>query len=289
MADQVGDTAAVFEQTPQQRQTARIAGWLMASTFVTSILAALVLYTPVLDETDYILGAGEDGRIRLGALLEVFLMIGNVGTAVVMFPILRRQSETLSLSYVASRVIESTIIGVGAISLLAVVTLRGDLASSIGPDGISLNVAGQTLVAIHDWTFLFGPGFCVGVNGLLLGYLMYRSGLMPPRLAMLGVIGGPLIFASAILVLFDVYEQDGVHALFSVPEAAFEAVVCDLSDREGVQAVADSPGGVALRRNDREVRIGLVQQAEERRELHRVAVDLQFSRCEEVLRGRRPE
>jgi Domain of unknown function (DUF4386) len=222
MSEQGHQPATVAEQTPQQRRTARIAGWLMASTFVTAILAALILYTPVLDETDYILGSGEDGRISFGALMEVFLMIGNVGTAVVMYPILKHLSQTLALSYVASRVIESMIIGVGAISLLAIVTLREDLASSIGADGASLEIAGQSLVAIHDWTFLFGPGFCVGVNGLLLGYLMYKSGLMPPRLALLGVFGGPLIFASAIAVLFGVYEQDGLHALFSIPEAAFE-------------------------------------------------------------------
>ena len=160
----------------------------MASTFLTAILAALILYEPVLSDTDYILGAGDDTRVTLGALLEIFLMIGNVGTAVVMFPILRRYSETLSLSYVASRTIEATIIGVGAISLLSVVTLREDLAASIGANGTSLDIAGQTLVAIHDWTFLFGPGFCVGVNGILLGWLMYRTGLMPPRLAMPAVV-----------------------------------------------------------------------------------------------------
>jgi hypothetical protein len=222
MVDQLRTTAAPSEQTPQQRRTARIAGWLMASTFVTSI-GAVALYDPVLNNSDYILGAGDDTRITLGAFLEILLMLGNIGTAVVMFPILRRQSETLSLSYVGSRIVESILIGVGAICLLAVVTLRGDLASSIGADGTSLDVAGQTLVAIHDWTFLFGPGFCVGVNGLLLGYLMYSSGLMPPRLAMLGVIGGPLIFASSIAVLFDAYEQSGAHIIFSVPEAAFEA------------------------------------------------------------------
>jgi hypothetical protein len=91
-----------------------------------------------------------------------------------MFPILRRYSETLSLSYVASRTIEATIIGIGAISLLSIVTLRDDLAASIGADGTSLDIAEQTLVAIHDWTFLFGPGFCVGVNGILLGWVMYR-------------------------------------------------------------------------------------------------------------------
>ena len=127
-------------------------------------------------------------------------------------------------------------IGVGAISLLSVVTLRDDLAASIGADGTSLDIAGRTLVAIHDWTFLLGPGFCVGVNGILLGWLMYRTGLMPPRLALLGVIGGPLIFVSSIAVLFGAYEQDGLHALFSIPEGAFEAGVCDLPDRQGLQA-----------------------------------------------------
>jgi hypothetical protein len=155
-----------------EQRTARRAGRLMALTFITSIPAALILYEPILNEADYILGSGDDTRITLGALLEIFLMIGNIGTAVVMFPILRRQSETLSLSYVASRTVESTIIGVGAISLLSILTLRDDLAGSIGAGGGSLEVVGRSLVAVHDWTFLLGPGFCVGVNGILLGYLM---------------------------------------------------------------------------------------------------------------------
>jgi hypothetical protein len=169
------------EQTPQQRRTARIAGWLMLSTFVTSI-GALILYQPAFDD-GYILGGGDDGQITLAALLEIFLMIGNVGTAVVMFPILRRYSETLSLSYVASRTIEAVIIGVGAISVLSILTLHDDLAGSIGADGTSLDVAGRTLVAIHDWTFLFGPGFCVGINGILLGWMMYRTvaRALPPK------------------------------------------------------------------------------------------------------------
>jgi Domain of unknown function (DUF4386) len=207
--------------SPAERRTAVIAGWLMAATFITSI-AGLILYDPVLNDADYILGSGDDTRVTLGALFEVLLMIANIGTAVVMFPILRRQSESLALGYVASRIVESAIIGVGIVSLLSILTLRDDLAASIGADDASLEIAGQTLVAAHDWTFLLGPGFCVGVNGLLLGYLMYRTGLMPPRLAMLGLVGGPLIFASSIAVLFGAYEQDGAHIIASIPEIAFE-------------------------------------------------------------------
>jgi Domain of unknown function (DUF4386) len=204
----------------EQQQRARIFGVLMVLTFITAI-AGLILYDPVLDDADYILGDGGDTRIRLGALSEVFLVITNVGTAVVLWPIVKRQSETLALSYVASRVVESTIIAVGLISLMSVVTLREDLAGA-GADAGSLSIAGESLVAIHDWTFLLGPGFCVGVNGLLLGYLMYRSGLVPRQIAMLGLIGGPLIFASSIAVLFGAYEQTGAHAIASIPEFLFE-------------------------------------------------------------------
>jgi hypothetical protein len=206
--------------SPEQQQRARLFGVLFALTFVTSI-AGLLLYDPVLNHADYILGNGADTRVQLGALCEIFLAITNIGTAVVLWPIVKRQSETLALSFVASRMVESIVIVVGLISLLSVVTLREDFAGA-GADAGSLTVAAKSLVAIHDWTFLLGPGFCVGVNGLLLGYLMYRSGLVPRWIALFGVVGGPLIFASAIAVLFGAYEQDGLHFLFSIPEIVFE-------------------------------------------------------------------
>lgn len=171
-------------------------------TFVSAI-AGLLLYDPVLNDADYIVSAGSDTRVSFGALFEVILVIANIVTAIVLFPILKRQSESLALGYVASRIVESVIIAVGIISVLSVVTLRDDFAGVAGADPSSLNIAGQSLVAVHDWTFLLGPGFCVGLgNGLILGYLMYRSGLVPRRMAMLGLVGGPLIFASSIAILF---------------------------------------------------------------------------------------
>ncbi len=125
MADQDrGERAAdAALPTPSERRAASWAGWFMAITFITSI-PALLLYHPVLHDHNYILGAGHDTRIELAAVLEVFLMISGIGVAVVMFPILRRQSERLALGYVASRIVESAMIGVGIISLLAVLTLR---------------------------------------------------------------------------------------------------------------------------------------------------------------------
>jgi hypothetical protein len=206
--------------TREHQHRARIFGVLFALTFITSI-AAVILYDPVLNDANYILSNGADTRVQLGVLCEIVLAITNVGTAVVLWPIVRRQSETLALSYVASRIVESIVIVVGAISLLTVMTLREDFAAA-GAEAGTLTVAGKSLVAVHDWTFLLGPGFCVGVNGLLLGLLFYRSGLVPRWIAMFGLIGGPLIFASAIAVLFGAYEQDGPHFLFSIPEIIFE-------------------------------------------------------------------
>lgn len=203
----------------QDQKAARIFGALFLLTFVTSIVGAL-LYGPVLDEQDYVLNGGADGRIALGALFEVLLVIANIGTAVVLHPIARRYSETLSLSWVASRIVESTIIAVGAISLLAIVTLHRESSG----DSAALLVQGEALVAVHDWTFLFGPGFCVGVgNGLILGFLMLKSGLVPRWMAMLGIVAGPLVLIRAVLILFDVVDAGSAAAVLVAPEIVWEA------------------------------------------------------------------
>jgi hypothetical protein len=201
------------------KQAARVFGGLFVLTFVTSI-AGLLLYGPVLDEKDYILNGGADGQIALGALLEILLVVTNIGTAVVLFPIARRYGETLALGWVASRIVESTVIAVGAISLLSIVTLHQESAADPG----ALLVQAESLVAVHDWTFLFGPGFCVGVgNGIILGYLMWKSGLVPRRLAMLGLVGGPLVLIRATLILFGVVEPGGAIDVLVAPEILWEA------------------------------------------------------------------
>ena len=184
----------------------RIAGLWFLGTFIFSIPAAL-LYGPVLNDPNYILGEGLDARIALGALLEVLLAISNIATAVVFFPVLKRVNEAVALGYVASRTIESAIIVAGLISLMSVVTLRENFTGTSG-DTASLIIAGQTLVALHGWTFLLGPQFCAGFgNGILLGYLMYKSALVPRPMALLGLIGGPLAFIGGVFVLFGAFDQ----------------------------------------------------------------------------------
>jgi hypothetical protein len=184
----------------------RIAGLWFLGTFIFSIPAAL-LYGPVLNDPNYILGEGLDARIALGALLEILLAISNIATAVVFFPVLKRVNEAVALGYVASRTIESAIIVTGLISLMSVVTLRENFTGMNG-DTASLMIAGQTLVALHGWTFLLGPQFCAGFgNGILLGYLMYKSALVPRPMALLGLIGGPLAFIGGVFVLFGAFDQ----------------------------------------------------------------------------------
>ena len=208
---------------PPSRRIARVAGIFMVITFIS--IPALLLYDQVLHDTNFILGGGGGvWRVYVGALFEILTLIGGIGMAVTLFPVLRRQSEGLALGYVAVRVFESCLIAVGIVSLLAVVTLRGDLAGAAGTDSASLVLSGRSLVAVHDATFLLGPAFCAAIgNGLILGYLMLRSGLVPRRLAQLGMVGGSLALVTALLVLFGAYDQSSAASfVLTLPEAVWE-------------------------------------------------------------------
>jgi len=179
------------------QKRAHVFGVLFLITFVTSIPALLLYETVLRHPVSYIAGAGHDKQIFLGALLELLLIIANIGTAVVLFPIARRQSEELALGYVTARLVECMFIAVGILAVLGVVTLRQQVA------GGSEGTVAYTLAALKDWTFLLGPGWVVGWgNGLILGYLMYRSELVPRRAAWLGMVGGPLIIVSGTAVMF---------------------------------------------------------------------------------------
>lgn len=202
------------------RNTARLVGWLFIGTFVFSI-PGFLLYGPLLDHPKYVLGAGHDTQISAGALLEILTAICNIGTAVALYPLARRYAPRAALGYVGLRIVEGTIIVAGVVSVLSVLTLRQQFAGA-GAD--SFVVAGQTLVAFHDWTFLLGPGFCAGIgNGVLLGFIMYTSGLLPRRLAVFGMVAGGFAIVAATGALLGVYErQSGPQFLLTFPEVVWE-------------------------------------------------------------------
>jgi Domain of unknown function (DUF4386) len=202
------------------RKIATLTGWLMVVTFVTSIPAYFFLYAPVRNNPESITGAGPDptASVAMGAVLEVILIIAQFGTAVVPYAVFRRYSEGLALGYVAARLVECMFTAIGIVSLLTFVFMRQE--GTAGTDA----ALGEAFVAVYDGAFLIGPGIFAGVaNGMILGYLMYRSGLVPRGMAMLGLIGGPLLVAAAIAVLFDVIDRgSAVQAVATIPEAAWE-------------------------------------------------------------------
>jgi len=204
---------------PQNPQTlARVTGWLFVVTFVASIPAYFILYAPVRDDPGLITGAGADptASVALGAVLELITIVANVGTAVVLFPILRRQNEAGAIGYVGARLVECTFIAIGIISLLTFLFMR--------QEGSADAALGEAFVAIYDRAFLVGPGIFAGVaNGLVLGYLMFRSELVPRGMAMLGLIGGPLIVLSGIAIMFDLTERGGtLQGIATIPEFFWE-------------------------------------------------------------------
>ena len=205
------------------RKTAYVVGVLFVITYITSIAAKFAFYPPFLDNADYIVGDGEDTRVLWGAFAEMTLIIANIGTAVALYPVLKRRFPALSLGYVTARVMECVFIAVGILAVVTLVTMRQDF-SNVAGDTTALATTSHALVALQEWTFNLGPGVVVGVgNGLLLGYMMYKTGLVPRGMAMLGLIGGPLIVLSGTAVMFGVIEADSsVKALATIPEFFWE-------------------------------------------------------------------
>ena len=204
------------------RRTSLAAGILYLLTFVS--IPTLALYKPVKDQVDtFLQGAGSDNAVMWGALSEVIVGLAGIGTAVVLFPVLRRQSETAALGIVAARLLETSLIFVGVISMLAIVTLRNDVAGTAGTDSTSVDTAGHSLVAVYTWTFLLSQSLMPVIVDLLLGYLLYRSGLVPRILPIIAFIGAPLLLISDLAVFFGVYSNvSPLAVLAALPVAVFE-------------------------------------------------------------------
>jgi hypothetical protein len=171
---------------------------------------------------DFVLGAGSDTGVLLGAFSEVIVALAGIGTAVVLFPVAKRVSETAALGFVASRVVEGTLIIVGVVSVLSLVTLRNDVAGTADADAASLVTTGHTLAATYDWTFLLSQSLAPVFNALCLGYVLYRSGLVPRILPTIGLIGAPLLLAADIAIFFGVFDRTGPIALAALPIAVWE-------------------------------------------------------------------
>lgn len=207
------------------RNHARAAGIFYLLTFASSI-PALVLLGPVLHDTGYLTGAGHDTRVLWGCLLDVVNAVTAVGSAVALFPVVKRQNESMALGFVTSRMMEAAVVMIGVVSLLTVVTMRQDLAGASAGDTASLTATANALVDLRDWTFLLGPGLFPAFNALLLGTLLYRSRLVPRIIPTVGLIGGPLLLAAFLATFFGVIDQvSPFSGILTLPVAAWELSV----------------------------------------------------------------
>ena len=180
------------------RKIALAAGVIYLLTFVS--IPSIALYAQV-KSANYITGAGPDTAAIIGGILEIIVALAGIGTAIVLFPVLKKQNETLALGLVAARVLEASTIFLGVAFLFSIVTLRQEGA---GADAL---VSSHTLATLYDRIFLLGQSFMPGVDDLLLGYLLYKSRLVPRALSLIGIVGGPLLFAGYLAVLFGLVGQ----------------------------------------------------------------------------------
>ncbi|MGH3659156.1 MAG: DUF4386 domain-containing protein [Micromonosporaceae bacterium] len=208
------DTTALRTPMDPLRKTALAAGVFYLLTFVS--IPTLSLYAAVRGP-NYVTGPGPDGPVVLGGVLEMVVALACMGTAVVLYPVVKRQNEAVALGFVAVRALEAALIVAGIASLLSVVTLR---QSGAGADAL---VPAQALVALHDWAFVLGQSTLPAVNALLLGSLLYRSRLVPRVLPLLGLCGAPLLAGSVLATLFGLWEQGSPPAaIAALPIALWE-------------------------------------------------------------------
>jgi hypothetical protein len=206
------------------RNHARAGGIFYLLTFAAS-LPAFVLLNPILKNAAFITSAGHDTQVILACLFDFINALACIGTAVAVFPIVKRVNESLALGFVMSRMLEAAVIMIGVLALLTVVVLRQDLAGSAA-DAPALTTTGHALIALRDWTFLFGPGFMASINALLFGTLLYRSRLVPRIIPTIGLIGAPLLLIANTLTLFGHNTQTGAWTMLAtIPVAAWELSV----------------------------------------------------------------
>lgn len=198
------------------RQLALASGVCYLLTFACSI-PAFFLYEPVLNDPAYITGSGgADTRIVLGAVLEMLTALAGIGTAVFAYPVVKRQSQVAALGFVTTRLYEAAVMIVGVLALVSIVSMR-QAGAAAGTDDAGMVAVGQGLIAVRDQTAVLGPGLVPALNALCFGYVLYRSRLVPRVIPVLGLIGAPLLAASALGEVFGLHDQSVFAAIALAP------------------------------------------------------------------------
>ncbi|MFZ1677913.1 MAG: DUF4386 domain-containing protein [Saprospiraceae bacterium] len=205
------------------RNSATSAGILFIIAAVAAIIGAL-LYTPILHDPDYIIkGTAHEAQILWGAFFEIITAFAVIGTPIALYPVLKKYNQSMAIATVSFRLMEATMIIVGILSLLTIVTLSHEFSKGVNPDTASYLIVGKSLIALHDWTFAFGPNIALGPSTFMTSYLLYKSKLVPRFISMLGLIGGPFIFVCGVMVMFGVFLQISLWGvLLAIPVFLYE-------------------------------------------------------------------
>jgi hypothetical protein len=204
------------------RKTALVAGVFYLITFIS--IPTLAIYRPILNNQDWVISPGGHTGVLVGGLLEVIVALAGIGTAVTLYPVVKRQNEGLALGFVTSRVVEGILIVTGVVSLLSLVTLHQNLGgAAAGANAAPLVAVAASHVAVYHWTFLLSQSLMPGINAVLLGTLMYRTRLVPRIIPLMGLIGGPLLVVAVFASLLGQHSAlSGLANLPVIPVAAWE-------------------------------------------------------------------
>src|SRR3954471_22051786 len=210
MSNTAQRTATTRVPMDSTRKSALVAGIFYVITFVSipTLAPPLALYSSVTGK-DFIISSGSDTGALWGAFLEIIVALAGIGTAVTLYPVVKRQNQGMALGFVASRTLEAAMIFTGVASILSLVTLHQDLGTATGADTATLVTVGASHVATYHWAFTLGGSLMPGINAILLGTLLYRSGLVPRVLPMIGLIGAPLHVTAVVLTMFGAVDRVG--------------------------------------------------------------------------------
>ena len=201
------------------RRSAFYGGLFYLITFASSIPAVFLL-RPLLNDSHYIISSGADTQVVWGTILDLVNALTAVGSAVALYPVMKRQSQSMALGFVSTRMFEAAVIAIGVISLLTVVSLRHPGAT--GAEAHSLVMTQSALVAAYNWVFLIGPNLMPAVNGILLGTLMYKSGLVPKAIPVMGLVGGPLLLMVTIASMVGITHHGSAWWIVAAPVVFWE-------------------------------------------------------------------
>jgi hypothetical protein len=218
MTTTVRTTTPSSVQDPTRRH-ALAGGLFYLLTFASSIPAWVLIRGSV--NADLTLVPGHETQLLWAGLGDFTNALACVGSAVALYPVVKRQNQALALGFVTTRLFEAAIIMTGVCALLAVLTLQQQTSGATGAEAASATVVGQGLVAVRDWTFLFGPGFMATFNALMLGTLLYKARLVPRIIPTVGLIGAPLLLAANLATFFGHNEQTATVTMLATLPIAF--------------------------------------------------------------------